>query len=121
VGSLDVSQPSGPSPVAGIAFSLKWFTLFWSEASTYVEDVCKKAPRRTFGPKREEVTGGWGKLLDKELHNLYSSDVIRRFRRMRCPVLFGDVRNAHILVGKLVERRPRGGSRRRWEGDIERS
>jgi hypothetical protein len=26
--------------------------------------------RRIFGPRRDEVTGGWTKLLDEELHNL---------------------------------------------------
>jgi hypothetical protein len=29
--------------------------------------------RRIFGPKRDEVTGGWRKLLNEELRNLYSS------------------------------------------------
>jgi hypothetical protein len=29
--------------------------------------------RRIFGPKRDEVTGGWRKLHNDELHNLYSS------------------------------------------------
>jgi hypothetical protein len=29
--------------------------------------------RRTFGPKRDEVTVGWRKLHNEELHNLYSS------------------------------------------------
>jgi hypothetical protein len=28
---------------------------------------------RIFGPKRDEVTGGWRKLHNEELHNLYSS------------------------------------------------
>jgi hypothetical protein len=28
--------------------------------------------RRTIGPKREEVTGGWRELHDEELHNLNS-------------------------------------------------
>jgi hypothetical protein len=28
---------------------------------------------RIFGPKRDEVTGGWRKLYNEELHNLYSS------------------------------------------------
>jgi hypothetical protein len=31
------------------------------------------ALRRIFGPKREDVTGDWRKLLIKELHNLFSS------------------------------------------------
>jgi hypothetical protein len=29
--------------------------------------------RRIFGPKRDEVTGGWRKLHNEELHSLYSS------------------------------------------------
>jgi hypothetical protein len=42
--------------------------------------------RRIFGPKRGEVTGGWRKLHNEELHNLYSSPSIIRMnkpRRMR--------------------------------------
>jgi hypothetical protein len=34
--------------------------------------------RRIFGPKRDEVTGGWRKLHNKELHNLYFSQNIIR-------------------------------------------
>jgi hypothetical protein len=37
--------------------------------------------RRIFGPKRDEVTGGWRKLYNEELHNLYSSpSIIRIFK-----------------------------------------
>jgi hypothetical protein len=32
--------------------------------------------RRIFGPKRDEVRGGWRKLPNEELHNLYSSPII---------------------------------------------
>jgi hypothetical protein len=42
--------------------------------------------RRIFGRKRDEVTGGWRKLHNVELHNLYSSPSIIRMiksRRMR--------------------------------------
>jgi hypothetical protein len=42
--------------------------------------------RRIFGPKRDEVTGGWRKLHNEGLHNLYSSPSIIRIiksRRMR--------------------------------------
>jgi hypothetical protein len=31
---------------------------------------------RIFGPKRNEATGDWRKLNNKELHNLYSSPSI---------------------------------------------
>jgi hypothetical protein len=42
--------------------------------------------RRIFGPKRDDVTGDWRKLHNKEFHNLYSSPNIIRMmksRRMR--------------------------------------
>jgi hypothetical protein len=29
--------------------------------------------QKIFAPKREEVTGGWRKLHNEELHSLYSS------------------------------------------------
>jgi hypothetical protein len=32
--------------------------------------------RRIFGPKRDEVTGGWKRLNKEELHNLYGSQNI---------------------------------------------
>jgi len=32
--------------------------------------------RRIFGPKREEVAGGWRKPHNEELHNLYISQNI---------------------------------------------
>jgi hypothetical protein len=34
--------------------------------------------RRIFGPKRDEVTMGWRKLHNEELHNLYSPPNIIR-------------------------------------------
>jgi hypothetical protein len=37
--------------------------------------------RRIFGPKRDVVTGGWRKLYNEELHNLYSSPSIIRIVR----------------------------------------
>jgi hypothetical protein len=42
--------------------------------------------RRIFGPKRDEITGGWRKLHNEELHDLYSSPGIIRIiksKRMR--------------------------------------
>jgi hypothetical protein len=34
--------------------------------------------RRIHGPKRDEVAGGWRKLHNEELHNLYSSPSVIR-------------------------------------------
>jgi hypothetical protein len=67
--------------------------------------------RRIFGPKRDEVTGEWRKLHNKELHDLYSSpSIIRKIesRRMRWAghvARMGKKRNAYrLLVGKPWER-----------------
>jgi hypothetical protein len=46
----------------------------------------KRVLRRIFGPKRDEVTGEWRKLHNKELRDVYSSPSIIRIiksRRMR--------------------------------------
>jgi hypothetical protein len=56
--------------------------------------------RRIFGPERDEVTGGWRKVHNEELHNLYSPPNIIRMgksRRMRWAghvACYGDMRNA---------------------------
>jgi hypothetical protein len=39
--------------------------------------------KRIFGPKRDGVTGGWRKLHNEELHNLYSSPSIIRIIKSR--------------------------------------
>jgi hypothetical protein len=39
--------------------------------------------RRIFGPKTNEVTGGWKKLHNKELYYLYSSQNIVRMIKSR--------------------------------------
>jgi hypothetical protein len=78
--------------------------------------------RRVFGPKRNEVTGGWRKLHDEELHGLYSSPRIVRVikaRRMRWAghvVRMWEVRGAYnILVGRPEGRIPLGRPRHRLE------
>jgi hypothetical protein len=82
--------------------------------------------RRIFGRKRDEVTGGWRKLHNEELHNLYSSQSIIRMiksRRMRWTghvTRMGEKLNAcRILMGKAEEKRPLGRPRRRWVDNIE--
>jgi hypothetical protein len=39
--------------------------------------------RRIHGPKREEVAGGWRRLHNEELHNLYASPNIIRVIKSR--------------------------------------
>ena len=41
--------------------------------------------RKISGPKRREVTGEWRKLHNEELHDLYSSNIVRviKSRRMK--------------------------------------
>jgi hypothetical protein len=39
--------------------------------------------RRSFGHKRDEVTGGWRKLHNEELNDLYSSPNIGRVIKAR--------------------------------------
>jgi hypothetical protein len=34
-----------------------------------------RVPRRIFGPKRDELTGGWRKLYNEELSNLQASPI----------------------------------------------
>jgi hypothetical protein len=78
-----------------------------------------------FGPKRDIVTGGWRKLHNEELHNLYSSPSIVRIiksRRMRWAVhvaRMGEKRNVYrLLVGKPEGKRSLGRPRRRWIDNI---
>jgi hypothetical protein len=65
--------------------------------------------------------GGWRKLRNEELHNLYSSPNIIRMiksRRIRWAGLVarkGEKRNIYrILVGKREGKKPLGRPRRRW-------
>jgi hypothetical protein len=81
--------------------------------------------RRVFGPKRDEVTRGWTKLHNEELHGLYSSPSIVRVikaRRMRWVghvACMGEVVGAYnILVGRPEGRRSLGRPRRRWKDNI---
>jgi hypothetical protein len=82
--------------------------------------------RRIFGPKRDEVTGGWRKLHNEEMHDLYClPSIVRAIKasRMRWAghvARMGEVRVAYnILVVRPEGRRPLGCPRRRWEDKIE--
>jgi hypothetical protein len=59
--------------------------------------------RRIFGPKRDEVTGGWRKLHKDELHNLYfSPNIIRmiKSRRMQWAEHVECIREIRNFIGK---------------------
>jgi hypothetical protein len=69
--------------------------------------------RRMFGPKRDEVTGGWRKLHNEVLRDLYSSPSIIRIIKSKRMSLAGHVAqwwkksNAHsIMVEKTEGTRP---------------
>jgi hypothetical protein len=71
--------------------------------------------------KRDGVTGGWRKLHNEELYNLYASPSIIRIiksRRMKWVghvARMGEKRNVYrLLVGKPEGKRPLGRPRRRW-------
>jgi hypothetical protein len=81
--------------------------------------------RRIFGQERDGVKGGWRKLHNEDLHNLYSSPSINRIiksRRMRWAghvARMGEKRNVYsLLVGKPEGKRPLGRPRRRWMDNI---
>jgi hypothetical protein len=81
--------------------------------------------RRIFGPKRDEVIGGWRKLHNEELHNLYCSPSIIRMiksRRTRWPGHLARMwakRNSYrILMRKPEGKTPLGRPRSRWEDNI---
>jgi hypothetical protein len=67
----------------------------------------KRILRRIFGPKRDDVTGEWGKLHNAEFHILCSSPNIirqiksRRLRWVGHVASLGEERNVYkVLMGK---------------------
>jgi hypothetical protein len=74
-----------------------------------------RALRKVFGPKRYKMAGGWRRLVNEELHNLYNSPNIIRVIKSRMMRWVGYVarmeklRNAYnISVGKPEENRLHG-------------
>jgi hypothetical protein len=71
------------------------------------------------------VTGGWIKLRNEELHDLYSSPSIIRIMKARRMgwsghvARMGEKRNVYrLLVGNPEGKRPLGRPRRRWVDNI---
>jgi len=79
-----------------------------------------KVLRRTFGPRRDEITGEWRRLHNEEINDLYSSPNIVRVIKSGRMRLAGHVAHMgekmgvyRVLVGKPEGKRPLGRSRRR--------
>jgi hypothetical protein len=84
-----------------------------------------KVLRRIFGPKRDEVTGEWRRLHNKELCALYYSPNINRViisRRLKLAghvARTGKIRPSYrVLMEKLQGRRVLERLKFRWEGNI---
>jgi hypothetical protein len=80
---------------------------------------------RIFGLKRDEVIGGWRKLHNEELHNMYSSpNMIRMIKSRRTRwagacIRNGEKRNGYrILTGKPEGKSTLGRPRRMWVDNI---
>jgi hypothetical protein len=85
----------------------------------------KRTLMRIFGPQRDEVTRGWIKLYNEELHNLISPlDIIRiiKSRKMRWVghvARMMEMKNVYKdLVGKPGRTRPLGKPMLRWKDTI---
>jgi hypothetical protein len=78
--------------------------------------------RRIFGLKRDKVTGGWRKLHNVELHNLYSFNYNDQFKEGeigRACSTNEPKRNAYrTLVGKPERKSPLGRPKRRWVNNV---
>jgi hypothetical protein len=88
------------------SFAVETWSLTWRKEQRLraFED---KMLWRIFGPMREEVVGGWRRMHNEDLHNLYTSQYIitvikwRRIRWVGHVVHTGEMRNAYkILVRK---------------------
>jgi len=80
---------------------------------------------RTYGLKRDEVTGEWRKLHNEELSDMYSSPNIVRViksRRMRWAghvARMGESRSVYrVLAEKPERKRPLGRHRLEWEDNV---
>jgi hypothetical protein len=95
-----------------------WFLTLREENRLRVFE--NKMLRRIFGPKRDEVTGGWKKLHNEEFRDVYSLPGIIRIMKARRMILAGHVARMRektkaysSLVGKPEGERPLRRPRRR--------
>jgi hypothetical protein len=85
----------------------------------------KREQIRIFGPKRDEERGGWRKLHNEELHNLYYSPRMirmiksRRMRLVERVARMGERYTYRLVVGKPEGKGSPGRPKHRWVGNIE--
>jgi hypothetical protein len=95
------------------------------KGGTWAESIRKQGAEENFWTRRDKIRGGWRKLHNVELDNLYSSpNIIRtiKSRRMRSAgqvARMGEKRNGcMVLVGKPEGKRQLVRHRHRWEDNI---
>jgi hypothetical protein len=97
----------------------------------HIEEECRlkvfenKVLRKISGPNRDEATGEWRRLRNKELHSPYASpNIIRVIKSKRLiwaghVARMGEGRDAYrVLLGKPQRSRPLERPRSRWEDNI---
>jgi hypothetical protein len=83
-----------------------------------------KVPKKKFGQRKDEVTGGWVKLHNEELRDFYTSPSIIRINstRMRWASHVARMRvkwtACTLLLGKPERKRPLGRPRCWWVDKI---
>jgi hypothetical protein len=100
-----------------------WFLILREEHRLKISE--NRMLRKICGMKRDKIIGGWSKLHNAELHNLYSSPNIfkivkpRRMKLAEHVARMGEKRSAYrILVRKPEGKRPLASPRHRQEDNI---
>jgi hypothetical protein len=108
-----------------VLYECETWSLTLREVRSRLRVLENKVLRRIFGPKRDEETGGWRKLHNERLNNLYSSPSIIQViksRRMRWAEHVAHMRKGteayRISVEKPEVKRPLARPTHRWEDDI---
>jgi hypothetical protein len=103
-------------------YGCETWSLILREVRSRLRVLENKVLRRIFGPKRDEGTGGWRKLHNEELNDLYSSpDIIRviKSRRMRWAEHVAHMKKGAVAYKISVEKpevkRPLGRPTHRWK------
>jgi hypothetical protein len=100
----------------------KWFIPIREEHRLRVSE--NRVLRIIFGPKREELAGGWRKAHSEEFHKVYISPSIirviksRRMRWLGHVTCMGEMKNGCRIVRNPGRKRPLGRARHRWKNNI---